>query len=121
MEGISLKPNLAPQGKKYFSSQRGAPAAPRGSEMPERLKSTSFNIHPMAHIVIDTKVCNGCKARACIWACPAELFVAKSDGGILFNYENCLECGTCYVVCDEEGAITWSYPPGGFGVVFYLG
>ncbi|NNN13765.1 MAG: 4Fe-4S dicluster domain-containing protein [Acidimicrobiaceae bacterium] len=89
--------------------------------MPERLKSTSFNVHPKAHIVIDTQLCNGCQSRACVWACPAELFVAKSDGGILFNYENCLECGTCYVVCEEEGAITWSYPPGGFGVVFYLG
>ena len=41
-----------------------------------------------------------------------------SDGGILFNYEQCFECGTCYLVCNREGAIAWSYPEGGHGVVF---
>ena len=44
-----------------------------------------------------------------------------SDGGILFNYEECFECGTCYMVCDSEGAITWTYPDGGHGVVFHHG
>jgi ferredoxin like protein len=51
-------------------------------------------------------------------ACPADLFVPTSDGGILFNYEQCFECGTCYLVCNVEGAITWAYPEGGHGVVF---
>jgi electron transfer flavoprotein beta subunit len=46
-------------------------------------------------------------------ACPANLFVPTSDGGILFNYEQCFECGTCYLVCNVEGAITWTYPEGG--------
>ena len=41
-----------------------------------------------------------------------------ADGGILFNYEQCFECGTCYMVCNTEGALTWSYPEGGYGVVF---
>ncbi len=41
-----------------------------------------------------------------------------ADGGILFNYEQCFECGTCYLVCNTEGAITWTYPEGGHGVVF---
>ena len=42
----------------------------------------------------------------------------RRDGGILFNYEQCFECGTCYMVCNTEGAITWTYPDGGHGVVF---
>jgi ferredoxin like protein len=54
-----------------------------------------------------------------VTACPANLFVPTSDGGILFNYENCFECGTCYMVCNKEGAISWSYPEGGFGIVFH--
>jgi len=29
-----------------------------------------------------------------------------------------LECGTCYLVCNAEGALTWTYPEGGYGVVF---
>ena len=41
-----------------------------------------------------------------------------TDGGMLFNYEQCFECGTCYLVCNAEGAITWTYPEGGHGVVF---
>ena len=49
---------------------------------------------------------------------PANLFVPTSDGGILFNYEECFECGTCYMVCNTAGAITWRYPEGGRGVVF---
>ena len=55
----------------------------------------------------------------CVVACPANLFVPTADGGILFNYEQCFECGTCYLVCNEEGAISWSYPIGGYGVVFH--
>ena len=54
-------------------------------------------------------------------ACPAGLFVPTTDGGILFNYEQCFECGTCYQVCNDQGAITWTYPDGGDGVVFRRG
>ena len=57
--------------------------------------------------------------RSASTACPANLFVPTSDGGILFNYEQCFECGTCYMVCNTEGAITWTYPDGGHGVVFH--
>jgi len=34
-------------------------------------------------------------------------------------YETCLECGTCYVVCDKE-AVDWNYPRGGYGVCYRL-
>ena len=51
--------------------------------------------------------------------CPANLFAPTADGGILFNYEECFECGSCYLVCNEAGAITWTYPEGGHGVVFH--
>ncbi len=41
--------------------------------------------------------------RACVTACPANLFAPTADGGILFNYEECFECGTCYMVCNHDG------------------
>jgi ferredoxin like protein len=80
--------------------------------------STRFDVHERAHITVDTDVCGGCSTRECIVACPANLFVPTSDGGILFNYEQCFECGTCYLICNKEGAISWDYPEGGHGVVF---
>ena len=82
------------------------------------MATTRFDVHERAHIVVDGDVCRDCSTRDCIVACPAKLFVPTADGGILFNYEQCFECGTCYLVCNREGAISWSYPEGGHGVVF---
>ncbi len=84
-----------------------------------RMDTVEFRIHERPHIVVDDRKCVDCSVRGCITACPANLFVPTADGGILFNYEQCFECGTCYMVCNEEGAITWSYPEGGHGVVFH--
>jgi ferredoxin like protein len=84
----------------------------------ERMATVDFRVAPEAHIVVDGDQCRGCTTRACVTACPANLFVPTSDGGILFNYEQCFECGTCYLVCNTEGAITWRYPEGGHGVAF---
>lgn len=84
----------------------------------DRMATVRFDIAPNAHIVVDGKVCAGCSTRECITACPANLFVPTSDGGLVFNYEQCFECGSCYIVCNREGAISWSYPEGGHGVVF---
>ena len=85
----------------------------------ERMALSEFRIDARPHITVDGDACRGCTTRPCIVACPAKLFVSTSDGGILFNYEQCFECGTCYLVCDTEGAITWTYPQGGHGVVFH--
>ena len=82
------------------------------------IATTRFDVAEQAHIVVDADVCRDCSTRDCVVACPAKLFVPTADGGILFNYEQCFECGTCYLVCNEEGAISWSYPEGGHGVVF---
>ena len=87
----------------------------------DRMSGVQFDVSPRAHITVDTDVCRSCTTRACVYACPANLFVPTAEGGILFNYEQCFECGTCYQVCDEQGAITWTYPDGGAGVVFRQG
>ena len=85
----------------------------------ERMSHTEFRVHEEAHIVVDGKVCAECTTNQCVTACPANLFVPTAAGGIVFNYEQCFECGTCYLVCNKEGAITWNYPEGGHGVVFH--
>ena len=87
----------------------------------ERMATVEFRVAERPHIVVDGEVCRSCTTRACVHACPANLFAPTADGGILFSYEQCLECGTCYMVCNEEGAIAWAYPEGGHGVVFRHG
>ena len=100
------------------------PAA--GGRRPEvsfetRMATVEFRVGSRPHIAVDGDTCRGCTTKACVHACPANLFAPTADGGILFNYEQCFECGTCYMVCNHEGAITWTYPDGGHGVVFRRG
>jgi ferredoxin like protein len=98
----------------------GAAAWPAVS-FEELMGTVEFRVGERPHIVVDSQVCRSCTTKACVTACPANLFAPTSDGGILFNYEQCFECGTCYQVCNGEGAITWTYPDGGDGVVFRRG
>ena len=93
----------------------------RGVSFEDRMATVDFRVGERAHITVDSDVCRSCTTRTCVTACPADLFAPTSDGGILFNYEECFECGTCYMVCNQEGAITWTYPDGGHGVVFHHG
>jgi ferredoxin like protein len=99
------------------SAPRTAMAWPEVS-FEDRMDTVEFRVAPTPHIVVDGRACTDCSTRDCVSACPANLFVPMADGGILFNYEQCFECGTCYMVCNVEGAISWSYPEGGHGVVF---
>ena len=84
----------------------------------EHMSTVDFEVAQRPHIIVNSEVCRSCRTTDCVYACPAKLFVPTSDGGILFNYEQCFECGTCYLVCNGEGALRWTYPDGGFGVVF---
>jgi len=37
-----------------------------------------------------------------------------------FVHDGCLECGTCYVVCQKDAFTRWRYPRGGYGVAFRM-
>jgi len=87
----------------------------------DRMASVEFRTGQRAHITVDSGVCRYCTTKECVTVCPAGLFIPTSGGGILFNYEECFECGACYQVCNSAGAITWTYPDGGDGVVFRHG
>ena len=92
-----------------------------GVSFEDRMETVEYRVSERRHITVDSDVCRSCTTKQCVHTCPANLFVPTGDGGILFNYEQCFECGTCYQVCDSEGAISWSYPDGGYGVVFRKG
>ncbi len=81
---------------------------------------TQFKTDEQPHIIIDKEVCRTCEHHACVMSCPANCYTWNEETGLLsVVYETCLECGTCYVVCDNK-AIDWSYPRGGYGVNFRL-
>ncbi len=71
-------------------------------------------------ISIDNEKCNNC--GRCLVICIKNLW-KKKDGKIYIVPEyksKCVECGSCALVC-EPGAIDFSYPAGGTGVVYLKG
>jgi ferredoxin like protein len=75
-----------------------------------------------SHITLAIDRCATCTVRPCLSVCPAQVYTAV-EGHIAVRYENCLECGTCQLACDNlgQGGITWRNPQGGFGIQFRYG
>jgi ferredoxin like protein len=74
-----------------------------------------------SHIAIDQERCARCTARVCIAVCPGRLYSLNEETGeMVVEYAGCLECGTCMIAC-TNGAITWDYPGGDFGVQYRYG
>ena len=59
--------------------------------------------------------------RALVNVCPAHCYDLNEAGQVEITPDGCLECGTCRVVCAATDDIEWSYPRGGFGVLFKFG
>jgi len=89
--------------------------------MNDKLATLTFHVDKNAHIVIDKKICSQCINRCCLHICPVDNYQWDEEGNsLIFNYEGCLECGTCRLIC-PLGAIQWSYPKRGSGVVYKFG
>lgn len=87
----------------------------------DKLATLTFRIDKEAHIRIKKEICVKCTRRSCLSICPAENYSwDEKNNTLIFNYEGCLECGTCKLVC-PSGAIDWSYPQRGFGVIYKYG
>jgi ferredoxin like protein len=87
----------------------------------EILDYASFNVDREPHIVLDARLCVECDHRGCVSACPARCYAwSEEERKMDFVYDGCLECGTCYVVCDRGAFTRWRYPRGGFGVSYRL-
>jgi ferredoxin like protein len=83
-------------------------------------KLTQYQVDDQPHIIVNREVCRTCDHRSCVTACPANCYTWDEATKLLsVVYETCLECGTCYVICDK-GAVDWTYPRGGYGVRFRL-
>ncbi|MDA8389379.1 MAG: ferredoxin family protein [Gammaproteobacteria bacterium] len=76
-----------------------------------------------AHVKItDPDVCRvACKTSPCMVCCPAACYTREGDGRITLITDGCLECGTCRIICTEHRNIEWTYPRGGYGILFKFG
>ncbi|GGF67186.1 ferredoxin-like protein [Azorhizobium oxalatiphilum] len=53
--------------------------------------------------------------------CPARCYELNEAGQVEVTVDGCVECGTCRIVAEPSGAIEWTYPRGGYGVLFKFG
>jgi len=87
----------------------------------EKMATVKIKIDKEAHITVKKEICRDCPTRPCLTICPAENYQWDEKGDdLIFNYEGCLECGTCKLICSLK-AITWSYPKRGCGVKYRYG
>ncbi len=77
------------------------------------------------HIVIDKALCAKCQGKPCLVACPAVLYRQEDENSeVTFDHLGCLECGTCRIVCHNQGnkgIVKWVYPGGNFGISYRYG
>jgi ferredoxin like protein len=86
----------------------------------DRLATLKTQISKTPHIKVDTDICDqGCPHQCTTFVCPARCYEIV-DQKMRFQYEDCIECGTCFYACDQ-GAVKWNYPESGHGVSFKLG
>jgi len=84
----------------------------------DKLALNLFHVDKDPHIKVDQEICRQCPHKLCTRVCPVENYTLDGDSdNVVFAWEGCLECGTCRIVCDQ-GAITWEYPRGGFGISY---
>lgn len=86
--------------------------------MEAKLGWNVFKLDKESHIQIDHELCRKrCGLKICLHICPADLYTQDDEGNIKVDFEGCLECGSCLIVC-PEGALTWKYPRAGQGVMY---
>lgn len=86
----------------------------------DKLYTVKYKTDTQSHLQAkDVEVCRSCKDKPCIPRCCAEVY-SWEDDHLHIAFENCLECGVCKVICPYDN-IDWSYPRGGFGVVYKFG
>jgi ferredoxin like protein len=94
----------------------------RDTSATAKLERIVFHADDAPHVVIDQSICEKCSIdRICVTICPIQNYNWDAIGTHLsVSTESCMECGSCRIVC-TEGAITWNWPRGGYGVMYVAG
>lgn len=74
-----------------------------------------------AHIKVRPHTTPSAALVALLTACPARCYQRNDKGQVEITADGCMECGTCRVIAEPGGDIEWSYPRGGYGVLFKFG
>ncbi|RLB12203.1 MAG: 4Fe-4S ferredoxin [Deltaproteobacteria bacterium] len=86
----------------------------------DKLGLVKRKIDKTSHIEVDQEGFKKYPDRPITFICPANVYEEHPETGeCIVNYENCLECGTCRVVCRDY--VNWKNPQGGFGVSYSFG
>jgi len=73
------------------------------------------------HITVQPHETPSANLVALTTVCPAKCYEMNDKGQVEVTPDGCMECGTCRVLCEASGDITWDYPRGGYGVLFKFG
>jgi ferredoxin like protein len=74
------------------------------------------------HIRISEEDAAAGPLKALVHICPAGCWSLQPDGQLTGTLDGCFECGTCRIVASASGQeIEWSYPRGGFGILYKFG
>ncbi len=90
--------------------------------IPERLARDRFETDEgESHIHVDQAAAAAAGiGPVLVRVCPAHVYTLQPDGSVGVTYQACAECGTCLAVA-PEGTLQWTYPRGGYGVVYREG
>ncbi len=87
----------------------------------DKLNKLKYNCDTISHLNPDCSLCIECKSKICTKICPANVYEWDSENKkLIVNYENCLECGACKIVCEMD-CLKWEYPRANKGVAFKYG
>lgn len=87
----------------------------------DKLYLSQYKSHAISHVILDKEICDKkCKQKICLVVCPSKSYDKDGEGNIVFHHENCLECGSCRIIC-PEGNVKWNYPVFGKGIVYKFG
>ncbi|GGI33633.1 MULTISPECIES: ferredoxin family protein [Bradyrhizobium] len=94
----------------------------RSARVEDRLFYNRYLLDPgHPHIKVRPHTMPSSELVSMLTTCPAHCYVANDKHQIEVAVDGCIECGTCRVICEERGDIEWSYPRGGYGVLFKFG
>ena len=113
----TMGPGLTTAPKPRFAAGEPSPLAKLPLvDVKARLGTTKFvtDAHEYQHITVDPEICETCPHTMCVNSCPAKCFEFVNER-MQFTYEDCVECGTCDIVC-TPGSVKWHNPRASFGV-----